>query len=86
MTWEDAMWNYGNDKPDIRFSMSLLNLKKPSSVYVSKQDHSSLINDAGFKVFDEAETVLAIAVPGCSEYSRKQTDELTEWVKRRRSA
>jgi len=82
MTWEDAMWNYGNDKPDIRFGMSLLNLKKPSSVYVSKQDMSSLINGAGFKVFDEAETVLAIAVPGCSEYSRKQTDELTEWVKR----
>ena len=82
MTWEDAMWNYGNDKPDIRFGMSLLNLKKPSSVYVSKQDHSSLINGADFKVFDEAETVLAIAVPGCSEYSRKQTDELTEWVKR----
>ena len=62
--------------------MSLLNLKKPSSVYVSKQDHSSLINGAGFKVFDDAETVLAISVPGCSEYSRKQTDELTEWVKR----
>lgn len=82
MTWEDAMWNYGNDKPDIRFGMQLLNLKKPSSVYVSKQDHSSLINGADFKVFDEAETVLAIAVPGCSEYSRKQTDELTEWVKR----
>src|SRR5215813_1761566 len=33
MTWEDAMWNYGNDKPDIRFEMQLLNLKKPSSVY-----------------------------------------------------
>lgn len=82
MTWEDAMWNYGNDKPDIRFGMQLLNLKKPSSVYVSKQDHSSLINGADFKVFDDAETVLAIAVPGCSEYSRKQTDELTEWVKR----
>jgi aspartyl-tRNA synthetase len=82
MTWEDAMWNYGNDKPDIRFGMQLLNLKKPSSVYVSKQDHSSLINGVDFKVFDEAETVLAIAVPGCSEYSRKQTDELTEWVKR----
>ncbi|HEY6502351.1 MAG TPA: aspartate--tRNA ligase [Chitinophagaceae bacterium] len=82
MTWEDAMWNYGNDKPDIRFGMSLLNLKKPSSVYVSKQDQPALINGAGFKVFDEAETVLAIAVPGCSEYSRKQTDELTEWVKR----
>lgn len=82
MTWEDAMWSYGNDKPDIRFGMSLLNLKKPSSVYITKQDHSGLINDAGFKVFDEAETVLAIAVPGCSDYSRKQTDELTEWVKR----
>ena len=82
MTWEDAMWNYGNDKPDIRFGMSLLNLKKPSSVYVNKQDLSSLISSTGFKVFDEAETVLAIAVPGCSEYSRKQTDELTEWVKR----
>lgn len=82
MTWEDAMWNYGNDKPDIRFAMRLLNLKKPSSVYTNKSDQSSLINGAGFKVFDDAETVLAIAVPGCSEYSRKQTDELTEWVKR----
>lgn len=82
MTWEDAMWNYGNDKPDIRFSMKVLNLKKPSSVYVNKADQSLLINGADFKVFDEAETVLAIAVPGCSEYSRKQTDELTEWVKR----
>lgn len=82
MTWEDAMWNYGNDKPDIRFSMKVLNLKKPASVYVNKADQSSLINGADFKVFDEAETVLAIAVPGCSEYSRKQTDELTEWVKR----
>ncbi len=82
MTWEDAMWNYGNDKPDIRFGMQVLNLKKPASVYVSKADQSSLINGADFKVFDEAETVLAIAVPGCSEYSRKQTDELTEWVKR----
>jgi len=82
ITWEDAMWNYGNDKPDIRFDMRVLNLKKPSSVYTGKQDNSSLIDGAGFKVFDEAETVLAIAVPGCSEYSRKQTDELTEWVKR----
>lgn len=82
MTWEDAMWNYGNDKPDIRFEMKLLNLKKPASVYTAKEDASSLINGADFKVFDEAETVLAIAVPGCSEYSRKQTDEITEWVKR----
>ena len=82
MTWEDAMWNYGNDKPDIRFDMKVLNLKKPSTVYADKQDNAALINGADFKVFDEAETVLAIAVPGCSEYSRKQTDELTEWVKR----
>lgn len=82
MTWEDAMWMYGNDKPDIRFAMPILNLKKPSSVYTAKQDQSALIDGANFKVFDEAETVLAIAVPGVSEYSRKQTDELTEWVKR----
>ncbi len=82
MTWEDAMWNYGNDKPDIRFDMKVLNLKKPSTVYVDKHDNASLINGVEFKVFDEAETVVAIAVPGCSEYSRKQTDELTEWVKR----
>jgi len=82
MTWEDAMWNYGNDKPDIRFDMKVLNLKKPATVYTEKQDNSTLINGKDFKVFDEAETVLAIAVPGCSEYSRKQTDELTEWVKR----
>ena len=82
MTWEDAMWQYGNDKPDIRFSMELCNLKKPAHVYAEKQDKAALINGADFKVFDEAETVIAIAVPGCSEYSRKQTDELTEWVKR----
>ncbi|HPN58556.1 MAG TPA: aspartate--tRNA ligase [Chitinophagaceae bacterium] len=82
MSWEDAMWNFGNDKPDIRFGMKLLNLKKPGSVYTNKQGESALIDGADFKVFDEAETVIAIAVPGCSEYSRKQTDELTEWVKR----
>src|SRR6187551_1156088 len=82
MTWEDAMWNYGNDKPDIRFDWKLLNLKKPSSVYTNKKDSSELIAGAGFGVFDNAETVVAIAIPGCSEYSRKQTDELTEWVKR----
>ena len=82
MTWEDAMWNYGNDKPDIRFGMDLCNLKKPSHVFSDKKDQATLINGVDFKVFDEAETVIAIAVPGCSEYSRKQTDELTEWVKR----
>jgi aspartyl-tRNA synthetase len=82
ITWEAAMWQYGNDKPDTRFGMKLLNLKKPASVFTDKTDHAALINGADFKVFDEAESVIAIAVPGCSEYTRKQTDELTEWVKR----
>ena len=82
ITWEDAMWRYGNDKPDIRFDISICNLKKPATVFTDKKDKAELINGVEFKVFDEAETVVAIAVPGCSEYSRKQTDELTEWVKR----
>jgi aspartyl-tRNA synthetase len=83
MTWEDAMWKYGNDKPDIRFGMELLNLKFPSYTFPRKK------SDFDPEMFSipplgggGAETVIAIAVPGCSEYSRKQTDELTEWVKR----
>jgi aspartyl-tRNA synthetase len=80
-TWEEAMWQYGNDKPDIRFGLKLCNLKFPSHTFPTKENLSSLI--AGeFAVFNDAETVVAIAVPGCSEYTRKQTDELTEWVKR----
>ena len=82
MSWEDAMWQYGNDKPDIRFGMDLCNIKKPATVFSGKTDKAALVNGADFKVFDEAETVIAIAVPGCSEYTRKQTDELTEWVRR----
>jgi aspartyl-tRNA synthetase len=82
MTWEEAMWTYGNDKPDIRFGMQLLNLKKPDSVYRNRNASPELINGADFKVFDEAETVIALAVPGAAEYTRKQTDELTDWVKR----
>ena len=82
MTWEEAMWNYGNDKPDLRFDMKILNLKKPTSVFTGKSDRQELINGAGFKVFDDAETVLAIPVANAADYSRKQTDELTEWVKR----
>ncbi|NCT76601.1 MAG: aspartate--tRNA ligase [Chitinophagaceae bacterium] len=82
MTWEEAMWTYGNDKPDIRFGMPLLNIKKPASVYTNRTAQPELVDNAGFVVFDSVETVLAIAVPGCSEYTRKQTDELTEWVKR----
>nr|WP_294906641.1 aspartate--tRNA ligase [uncultured Lacibacter sp.] len=82
MTWEEAMWQYGNDKPDIRFGMKVCNIKFPAHTFPTKENKSALIDGVDFKVFDEAETVLAIAVPGCSEYTRKQTDELTEWVKR----
>lgn len=76
MTWDDAMWNYGNDKPDIRFEMKIQNLKAENKVY------AEVLNGVDFKVFSDAETILAIAVPGASEYTRKQLDELTEWVKR----
>jgi aspartyl-tRNA synthetase len=82
MTWEDAMWNYGNDKPDIRFGMKVANLKSAFNKAGSIVATGELINGAGFGVFDNAETVLAIAVPGASEYTRKQLDELTDWVKR----
>ncbi len=87
MTWEDAMWNYGNDKPDIRFDMKIANLNFAQHSFPDKLSplgatgaESPLRGVGG--PFTEAETVVAIAVPGCSEYSRKQTDELTEWVKR----
>ena len=76
MTWDDAMWNYGNDKPDIRFEMKLQNAKSKGKAYCDA------IGETDFKVFSEAETVIAIAVPDAAEYTRKQTDELTEWVKR----
>jgi aspartyl-tRNA synthetase len=82
MTWEDAMWNYGNDKPDIRFGMKVANLKSAFNKGGSIIATGELINGAGFPVFDNAETVVAIAVPGASEYTRKQIDELTDWVKR----
>jgi aspartyl-tRNA synthetase len=87
MSWEDAMWNYGNDKPDIRFEMKVANLNFPQYAFPGKKSplggigiESPLWGAGG--PFDKAETVVAIAVPGCSGYSRKQTDELTEWVKR----
>lgn len=86
MTWDDAMWHYGIDKPDIRFGMKLTNLKFPLTTFPSHKEelnNSPLGNGGtGFKVFDDAETIVAISVPNASEYSRKQTDELTEWVKR----
>ncbi|RYZ54891.1 MAG: aspartate--tRNA ligase [Sphingobacteriales bacterium] len=76
MTWEDAMWNYGNDKPDLRFEMKIANLKTLGTI------HTPALEGVDFKVTNEAETILAISVPGASEFTRKQTDELTEWVKR----
>ncbi|MEO7769205.1 MAG: aspartate--tRNA ligase, partial [Ferruginibacter sp.] len=82
MTWEQAMWIYGNDKPDIRFDMKIGNLKFPGHTFLQQPSQAHLIEGVSFGVFDDAETVLAIAAPGCSEYTRKQTDELTEWVKR----
>jgi aspartyl-tRNA synthetase len=87
MTWEDAMWNYGNDKPDIRFDMRIANLLFPKYTFPDKQSPVELsgsespLRGVGGPL-DGPETVVAIAVPGCSEYSRKQTDELVEWVKR----
>ncbi len=92
ITWEEAMWNYGNDKPDIRFGLEIANLKFPKHAFPTREaaipnpnkvgaaEHIAL--ESEFAVFNEAETVLAIAIPGCSEYTRKQTDELVEWVKR----
>lgn len=76
MTWDDAMWHYGNDKPDIRFDMKIKNAKANNKV------NAEVLNAIDFKVFAEAESILAITVPGASEYTRKQLDELTEWVKR----
>jgi aspartyl-tRNA synthetase len=82
MTWERAMWSYGNDKPDIRWGMKLLNLKTPFHCEDEAPADGGLIGGAGFGVFDQAETVLGISVAGAADFTRKQTDELTEWVKR----
>jgi aspartyl-tRNA synthetase len=82
MSWEDAMWTYGNDKPDIRFGMKIANLKSPFKRKGVIEADGFLISNAGFPVFENAETVLAISVPGGAAWTRKQFDELTDWVKR----
>ncbi len=69
MSWYEAMDKYGSDKPDIRFAMTI-------------NDVSALVKGCGFSVFDSAEYIGAICVSGCADYTRKQLDELTEWVKR----
>lgn len=69
LSYAEAMRRFGNDKPDIRFGMELKELNE-------------LVKGHDFKVFDEAELVLGISVPGAANYSRKQLDALTKWVKR----
>src|SRR5215213_6314005 len=82
MSWSEAMWTYGNDKPDIRFGMKITNFKSAFEDYPDDEKAVKIFNESGFKVFNDAETVVAIAVPGGSEYTRKQIDELTDWIKR----
>ncbi len=69
MSWYDAMDFYGSDKPDIRYDMRI-------------HEITSLAQGHGFSVFDSVEYVGAIAAEGCAEYTRKELDALTEWVKR----
>lgn len=69
MTWHDAMKYYGSDKPDLRFGMQFVEL-------------NDVLQGKDFKVFNEAELVVGICAKGCAEYTRKQLDELTEFVKR----
>ena len=69
MTWADAMKYYGSDKPDIRFGMKFVELK-------------DLTEGKNFGVFDSVPFVAGICCPGCAAYTRKQLDELTEFVKR----
>lgn len=73
MTYADAMRNYGNDKPDTRFEMKF--------VYLS-ETANNVVGGKGFKVFDDAELVVGICAKGAANYTRKQLDELTEFVKR----
>ena len=69
MTFTEAMRKYGNDKPDIRFGMEFVEL-------------NDLVKGKEFKIFDEAELVVGINVEGKADYTRKQIDELIDWVKR----
>ena len=69
MTYDEAMEKYGSDKPDIRFGMEFNTM-------------NDVAQNKGFNVFDQAEAVLGIVAPGCAEYSRKQLDKLTDWIRR----
>jgi aspartyl-tRNA synthetase len=76
MTFADAAKYYGSDKPDTRFDMKFVELKSVETL------HATSLLPAGFPVFDNAELVVGICAKGCAEYTRKQLDELTEFVKR----
>lgn len=76
MTWDDAMRDYGNDKPDIRYGMKLANMK------VRGTFEAIVLAEVPFKIFEEAGTIIGITVRGAADWTRKQLDELTEWVKR----
>jgi aspartyl-tRNA synthetase len=80
MTYADAMKFYGNDKPDIRFDMKFVHLTPSPSP--SGEGGVDLVKGKGFKVFDDAQLVVGICAKGAAEYTRKQLDELTEFVKR----
>jgi len=82
MTYADAMKYYGNDKPDIRFEMKFVELKSHFEGGVSRTGDVDLTSGKGFPVFDNAELVVGICAKGAAEYTRKQLDELTEFVKR----
>ena len=73
MSYDDAMHDYGNDKPDLRFEMKFVHLK---------EGETNLVGERNFKPFDESEMVAGICVNGCADYTRKHLDELTEFVKR----
>jgi aspartyl-tRNA synthetase len=82
MTYADAMKYYGNDKPDTRFEMKFVELKSPLEGGVRRTGDVDLVSGKAFKVFDDAELVVGICAKGAAEYTRKQLDELTEFVKR----
>jgi len=81
MSYADAMRYYGNDKPDTRFEMKFVELKSPTPA-LPEGEGVNLVGGKGFSVFEDAELVVGICAKDCATYTRKQMDELTEFVKR----
>lgn len=82
MTYSDAMRLYGSDKPDTRFGMTFVELKNASLPESEAPLLWKSSGETGFPVFDNAELVIGINASGCAEYTRKQLDELTDFIKR----